>query len=181
MNQNILFIIVDSLRSDKFYGENKTSITPNVDKLIKKGVYFSQTVSSSDVTGISVGNIFTGMFSQKTQIIQRKFNTKIKTLFDILRENNYKTYATVPDLIWFKQFTEKFDYVDRYYSANRIQKGLTDGVGEDILEHLNSNKMKTPWIYYIHLEDLHEKITIPEKYNEEKYGKTNYEKNDFMY
>jgi len=176
MNQNILFIIVDSLRSDKFYGENKTSITPNVDKLIKKGVYFSQTVSSSDVTGISVGNIFTGMFSQKTQIIQRKFNTKIKTLFDILRENNYKTYATVPDLTWFKQFTEKFDYVDRYYSANRIQKGLTDGVGKNILEHLNSNKMKTPWIYYIHLEDLHEKITIPEKYNEEKYGKTNYEK-----
>ncbi|RZD48866.1 MAG: hypothetical protein CXT78_00310 [Thaumarchaeota archaeon] len=176
MSQNILFIIVDSLRADKFYGDEKTTITPNIDKLIKKGAYFSETVSSSDVTGICVGNIFTGMFSQKTGIIQRKFNTKIKTIFDILSEKNYKTYATVPDLTWFKQLTKKFDYVDRFYAANRIQDGLTDGVGKNILEHLNSMKMKSPWIYYIHLDDLHQTIIVPEKYDKEKYGKTNYER-----
>ena len=176
MNQNILFIIIDSLRADKFHGDEKTSKTPNIDKLIKKGAYFSQAVSSSDVTGICVGNIFTGMFSQKTGIIQRKVNAKIKTLFDILKENNYETYGIVPDLTWFKQFTKKFDYVSRYYAANRIQKGLADGIGENILEQLSLDKMKSPWINYIHLEDLHEKIIVPEKFNKEEYGETDYEK-----
>ena len=176
MNQKILFIIIDSLRADKFHGDEKTSKTPNIDKLIKKGAYFSQAVSSSDVTGICVGNIFTGMFSQKTGIIQRKVNAKIKTLFDILKENNYETYGIVPDLTWFKQFTKKFDHVNRYYSANRIQKGLPDEIGKSILEQLSLNKMKSPWIYYIHLEDLHEKIIVPEKFNKEEYGETDYEK-----
>ena len=36
--------------------------------------------------------------------------------------------------------------------------------------------MKSPWIYYIHLEDLHEKIIVPEKFNKEEYGETDYEK-----
>lgn len=67
MDSNILFIIIDSLREDKFSGRG-TSITPNIDSLIKKGTYFSQTISSSDVTGICLGNIFTGMFSNKTGI-----------------------------------------------------------------------------------------------------------------
>ena len=176
MNSNVLFIIIDSLRADKFHGSKKTSVTPNIDNFIKKGAYFSETISSSDVTGICLGNIFTGMFSQKTGIIQRKFNTTIKTLFDILKENNYETYATVPNLTWFNQLTERFDHVDTFYAANSTQNGLIDGVGKTILDRLNSNQMKSPWIYYIHLEDLHQTITVPEKYNKKEYGDTNYEK-----
>ena len=175
-NSNILFIIIDSLRADKVYDKNKSTVTPNIDKLIKNGTYFSETISSADVTGICLGNIFTGMFSQKTGITQREFNSEIKTLFDILKENNYHVYGTVPDLTWFSQLTEKFDEVFRYYAANRIQDGLSDKVGEQILNNLNSTKMIEPWIYYIHLEDLHEKIIVPEKYDKEEYGKTNYER-----
>ena len=47
MQSNILFLLVDSLRGDKCYGERKTAITPNIDKLIHNGVYFSQTIGSS--------------------------------------------------------------------------------------------------------------------------------------
>ena len=35
MNPNILFIVVDSLRADKFYGDQKTSVTPNIDNWMK--------------------------------------------------------------------------------------------------------------------------------------------------
>ncbi|EIJ66141.1 hypothetical protein BD31_I2198, partial [Candidatus Nitrosopumilus salaria BD31] len=42
MKPNILFLVIDSMRSDKCYGKNKTSITPNIDSLIKQGIYFSQ-------------------------------------------------------------------------------------------------------------------------------------------
>jgi predicted AlkP superfamily pyrophosphatase or phosphodiesterase len=36
---NIFFLLIDSFRVDKFYGKNKTSITPNLDSLIKKMDY----------------------------------------------------------------------------------------------------------------------------------------------
>ena len=41
---NILFILVDSLRADKVFGKNKTSQTPNIESLIKNGVYFEQAI-----------------------------------------------------------------------------------------------------------------------------------------
>ena len=47
MRPNILFIVFDSLRADKFFGKEKNSSTPNFDKLIKSGVYFKQAISST--------------------------------------------------------------------------------------------------------------------------------------
>jgi hypothetical protein len=46
MKLNILFISIDSLRFDKIFGKNKSVITPNIDKIIKNGVVFNQTISS---------------------------------------------------------------------------------------------------------------------------------------
>ena len=56
--KNILVIIIDSLRSDKFIGSLKTSHTPNIDKLIENGIYFCNTVSPSDGTLFSWAGIF---------------------------------------------------------------------------------------------------------------------------
>ena len=36
MKSNILFLVIDSFRSDKCYNKNKTSVTPNIDSLIKR-------------------------------------------------------------------------------------------------------------------------------------------------
>ena len=52
---NIFFLLIDSFRSDKFYGNEKTSITPNLDKLIDNGIYFSQTISSAP-SSLPAGN-----------------------------------------------------------------------------------------------------------------------------
>ena len=46
MKPNILFLVLDGLRADRCYGEKKSSITPNIDKLIQNGIYFNQTISS---------------------------------------------------------------------------------------------------------------------------------------
>jgi len=62
MQPNILFLLLDSLRGDKCYGERKSAITPNIDKLINNGVYFSQAIGSSDYTGPAIQSIFTGRF-----------------------------------------------------------------------------------------------------------------------
>ena len=60
--------------------------------------------------------------------------------------------------------------------ANRNQDSLFDHVGEAIIERLSSSRMKEPWIYYIHLEDLHDEIIVPEMFNDKKFGETKYDK-----
>ena len=63
---NILFLVIDSLRADRIFGDKRTTKTPTIDKLIKDGVYFSQLISTSDVTGTGMGCYFTGVY--KTRI-----------------------------------------------------------------------------------------------------------------
>ena len=55
---NILFIILDSMRSDKF----NTEFTPNINSLINQGTYFSQNFCSSDYTISGYGTIFSSLF-----------------------------------------------------------------------------------------------------------------------
>ena len=74
MKPNVLFIVIDSLRSDRFIGESRSCKTPCIDKLLKTGTYFQETYSSSDVTGTCLGNMFTGNYSLKTGITLKNFN-----------------------------------------------------------------------------------------------------------
>ena len=55
MKPNILFIILDSMRSDKFHQKSKDSQTPNIDSLIHKGTYFDQNFGSSDYSVAGYG------------------------------------------------------------------------------------------------------------------------------
>jgi len=49
---------------------------------------------------------------------------------------------------------------------------------QKIIERLESKNLKEPWIYYIHLNDLHppHTVPIPEEFDNEKYGNNEYEK-----
>jgi arylsulfatase A-like enzyme len=176
MKPNVLFLVIDSLREDRFSGDSRSCKTPNIDSLLKNGVYFNNTISSSDVTGICLGNIFSGMYSFKTGLTLRNFNHNVITLFDILKNYGYELYATIPNLTWFNLLIKNFNDYDHFKCANRTQDSLFDHVGETIIERLSSSRMKEPWIYYIHLEDLHDEIIVPEMFNDKKFGETKYDK-----
>ena len=60
MKPNVLFLVIDSLRQDKCIGKEKSSITPNLDKLIQSGTFFNQTISAAPITIPSLSSIFTG-------------------------------------------------------------------------------------------------------------------------
>ena len=62
MKSNILFIGIDSFRSDKCYGKNKSSKTPNIDRLIENGVYFDQHISVSDGSYTCMGAVFASQY-----------------------------------------------------------------------------------------------------------------------
>ena len=109
MRPNIIFFLIDGLRADQVYGQTKTSVTPNIDSLIKKGQYFTNTFSSVD------GTIFHSNFPIKTGN-RTKLTLEKNNLFDILRENNYKINGLVPDLKGFSEYVKNFQNEEKTYA-----------------------------------------------------------------
>ena len=86
MKPNILFILIDGLRSDRCYGKHKTSITPNIDSLITNGVYFEQAICSAPVTSPSMSSILTGLYPFESVILDNGI-----FMMNLEKENYVKT------------------------------------------------------------------------------------------
>ncbi|MDA1124895.1 MAG: sulfatase-like hydrolase/transferase [Crenarchaeota archaeon] len=114
MKPNILFIVIDGLRADKCHGETKTSLTPNIDSLIKNGIYFTQAISSSDATFTCIGSIFSAKYPLKNGLTTFSNHSKAKVFFDSLKDFDYNVYATAPDVSFWKTLTSDFNAKDLY-------------------------------------------------------------------
>jgi arylsulfatase A-like enzyme len=180
MKPNILFLLIDSFGSDKCFGNKKTSITPNLDSMIKNGVYFTQAISSAPVTCPSVSSIFTSRYPFECILQDEnhfKLNLNIPTFLDVFFENGYNLHAIIPELISYMGLNKIFrGNVETYASSST----LYDDLGSRILNDLDSKKMEKPWFYYIHLLDLHGSATFqlsegPKKFQNSEYGINQYE------
>lgn len=177
MKPNILFLVIDGFRSDKCFGSKKSSKTPNLDSIIKSGTNFTQSISTADQTGLSLSSVFTALFPPKSGITQFNFTSKTPTYFDILQKSGYQLNAFVPDVQFFLELISNFDEKTAYdFEDKSLWKRLEGGLGTQILETLSSNKMKQPWMYYIHLMDARYPFYVPTDFNKEEFGNTSYDK-----
>ena len=184
MKPNILFIVIDSLRADKCYGDKKTSVTPNIDSLIKNGTYFSQNITSAPATIPSMYSILTSLYPFECVAQEGNFfviNPEINNYVKTLERNGYSCYATLPILISYLGFDKVFkDNLETFHRTSTLYNGL----GEKIIQRLKSFSMTESWFYYLHLYDLMW-ISDPANFNSEdgpdeirneKYGENQYER-----
>ncbi len=172
---NILFVIIDSFRSDKFYGPTKTSVTPNIDLLIKNGTYFKQAISSADGTIPSCSSIFTAKYPFKTGVRTahfNKLNKDVRTYFEILRKQKYRFYSYLPTVLDKVGLFPDFENDDCFYDSFL---GISSGLGDKIITKLDSS-LKEPWFFLVHAMDLHQPIVVPKEFDNVKFGTNYYEK-----
>ncbi len=172
---NVVFLIIDSFRSDKFFGNTEKIKNSAINDLINQGSYFSNTISSADGTILSWSSIFTGKFPFKTGIRSSKFNrisSDTKTFFDILEIEKYHFYSYLPKLSETIGLFPKFENDDNYYD---FYMGLSNGLGEKILNQLNNN-LKEPWFFLIHSMDLHPPVNLDKKFDNDEHGENYYER-----
>jgi len=177
LKPNILFILIDSLRGDYCYSESKSCSTPNLDSMINNGIYFNQAISSSDYTISGYGSIFTSLYpynAGKKGVSYHKLFSKVPNYITHLKNSGYSTYATMDSNFLKLGFSEYFENNDLGY--DRTTTGLFEGLEEQIIEKIKSHKFKEPWFYFLHLDDLHLPIRLPEKFMNKKYS----ERYDFV-
>jgi arylsulfatase A-like enzyme len=175
MNSNILFIVIDGMRTDKIYGTNKTSLTPNLDLLLAKGTFFSHAISSSDGTRTCVGSMLTAQYPFQSGLDTFHNYKSARKFFELFKKNGYTLAGTLPDTEFWITFSEPFDTKDM---IPKPYEYLFGGTGEKIISQLEKLKGLQPWIYYIHVMDLHKSVNyaLPEKFKDKKFGESTYEK-----
>ena len=177
MKQNILFLTLDGLRADKFTGKTKTAITPNLDSLLKKGTYFNQAISCADGTVLALNAMLSGIFPFRTGTRAKEVQMNRSNYIHILKNNGYHIYGIIPDLTILSRF--RFNFENSVNSFNgkppNIER-LWEGTGQKILNLFEPKKMKEPWFCYIHPNDLHDPVIVPEEYDDKKFGNSKYEK-----
>ena len=176
MKPNIILLTIDSFRGDKFLHPTTTSEKPNIENLIKTGTYFMNAFSSADATILSWSSLFTGQFPFRTGIRSSRFNKldeNVNTIFDYLHKSKYLFYGFIPKFSEIVGVFPKFENDNYLYD---FTERLDSGLDKKILDVLLTLPKKQSWFFNIHLMDLHFPLIVPEKYNNEKYGFSKYEK-----
>ena len=171
MKPNIVFLTLDGLRADKFTGETKTAVTPNLDKLLKEGTYFNQSISCADGTILALNAMLSGKFPFRTGTRAKEVQMDSSNYIHTLKNNGYHIYGVIPDLTILSRFS-----INSFKGTPPNIERLWEGTGQKILNLFETKKMKEPWFCYIHPNDLHNPVIVPEEYNDEKFGNNKYEK-----
>ena len=185
MPSNILFIAIDSLRANYCYDHKKSYLTPNLDQIIKKGTYFTESITCADGTSLVLGSIFTGLYPYRSGINSYVADTEKPNFFNHLGRLGYNLYTTVPyyvgvDLL-ISNFLQRGDSSILTSEFESKFEHLDDGYGDDILKRLDENNLKEPWFQFIYLADLHmsnvsQTMVVPKRFDSEEFGENKYEK-----
>ena len=181
MTPNILFVLIDGLRADQFFGNLRTCKTPTIDSLIKKGAYFNQAFSSADGTTIALNSIFTGHFPFRTGIRAQKLLFQESNFIQILKKSGYHIYGISPNLTSLNPLREYFENQNNSIKHTYPPESLPTGLTERINQLLISKEKQEPWFCYFHIFDLHplREGKIPkgiENFDNEKFGSSIYER-----
>ena len=93
---NVVFIMVDDLRTELGSFGSKNAISPNIDKLAEQGTLFKNAYVSVPVCGASRASLFTGMRATRKRF--KNYFTSVEkdapeaiTLFEQFKKNGYQT------------------------------------------------------------------------------------------
>ena len=182
MNTNILFLVIDGLRSDKCFGPNKTSLTPNLDSIIEKGIIFPNSICPGFSTIPSMSSIFTSMFPHECLIKDNEtydINPNIENYVSFLKNLDYDTFGYMPESLNVSRIPELFGE-----NARTIPTAMTISKGLDklIIEYFKKIKLKNKWFFYVHIYDLYVEFVLNSKesnqdfLNDKKFGENRYER-----
>lgn len=173
--KNLLFILIDCLRSDKLC-ENKSSMIPTLDRLMNEGVSFSNMIATTSTTTPSVASILTGCYPPAHGVRSLRghpLSHHCTTLPRLLKKEGYTTYAEVTGPL--VPETGLFTDFDHYNYRTKEESVYTQW-GENFIKKFKDGEFKEPWLVFFHLWELHAPRKIKKGFNNRKYGKNRYER-----
>ncbi|HIL80101.1 MAG TPA: hypothetical protein EYG54_02430 [Myxococcales bacterium] len=174
---NVLFVLIDTLRSDRLSGygyERPTS--PALDYLAQTGVRFDRHSAQSSWTKSSMASLWTGLYPIRTDVLRHVDAIPEAAVLpaEILRDAGFTTAGlwrngwVAPNFGFGQGFEIYQSPIGQQAPATMRSEaiaGRIDGTDIDIVftakEFLSSNQ-DTPWFLYLHFMDVHQYISTEE-------------------
>ncbi len=176
VKKNLLLITIDALRLDHLSITGyKKKTTPFIDKVAKKGYFFTNTIVNGPCTPPSFSSIFTSTYPfHQDGYLPLPYNKT--TLAEVMRANGYKTVAihSTPLLSRFYGYDRGFDiFYDGMFSKDdsTLKKSLFSSFltkGDflnDFMNWIQSIKIPKKFLYYFQVA-FYTKIVGRKKYYE---------------
>jgi arylsulfatase A-like enzyme/Flp pilus assembly protein TadD len=176
---NILLISIDTCRADYLscYGYGSRT-TPNIDKLAKESILFSNAYSPVPMTLPAHGSMLTGTippFHGVHDNLDYQLGQQNETLAEILGRNDFSTGAVISAFVLDSQFglNQGFDYYNDRFEKPIKTLNINERRGGEVnrfaLEWLEEHKSER-FFLFLHYYDPHLKYEPPEPFATKFYG-----------
>jgi arylsulfatase A-like enzyme len=173
---NILLLLIDCLRADALFGEQRGSQTPTLDSLVRSGVACTQAVSSASSTTPCVASLLTGTYSFVhgiRSIFGLKLSPTVSSLAEAFQAHGYHTYAEVSGPLFPEtHLNQGFDS----YHSRAGPDYLSTQWGVDFRHRLQNGEYQQPWFMFLHVWELHHHRHILPDFRSRAYGRNRYER-----
>jgi len=174
--RNVLFLLVDCLRADAVWGNDRATVTPTIDGLMARGTYFREAISTAGTTTTCVASLMTGNypFAHGIRTLNGyKLNSGCVTLPQILKKQGYHTYAEVTGPL--SPVTGLDRGFDEYeYRTENIY--LYEEWGEKLRRKFKQGMFREPWFVFLHLWEIHKPRKVLEGFDSKRFGADRYER-----
>ena len=152
---NILFIVVDCLRSDRCPVESSNTNLKFWPKLVQRGITFTQMMSSTTNTSPCFASMLSGYYPHNHGIRTVRgpaIHSQIKTLPEILQANGYSTHAFVTGpLLNVLGLDKGFDQYDHREREENIYSKWQNNLWR-FFDYVDSGK---PFFSLLHFFEVH--------------------------
>ena len=174
---NILLVVIDCLRADRTFDEDRTAQTPTLNALADQGVLFTHLITANSMTIPCMTTMFTGMYPAHHGVramVGARIGDDVPLLAEILRENGYHTYAQATGpLSPFYRLNRGFD---QYDFRDGVKSPMLGAWGDDLIRSFREREHETPWFAYLHLWGVHRPRQISPEFDNPQYGRTQYDR-----
>ncbi len=174
---NLLYIVVDTLRSDRMsaYGYERET-TPNLDYFARTGIRFDDHWAQSSWTKASMASLWMGLYPERTQILDHRdvVGPDVEMPAEVLGDAGFVTAGLwrngwIAPNFGFGQGFEVYASPAAQQSPVEMRQparaGRIDGTDIDLvfsaIEFLRANGDRR-WFLYLHMMDVHQYITTPD-------------------
>ncbi|MEM9293553.1 MAG: sulfatase [Acidobacteriota bacterium] len=147
---NVLLISADTVRADRLniYGYDERELTPNLDRLLSRGVLFEQATAPRTITWPSLATVLTGLYPSGHGVIENGYELPpdLETLPKRLRAEGYQTAAFLSNMC--RAGHDGWDVL-------RCSHGRDGRTVQWSLEWAQQIDPERPWLIWIHLFGAH--------------------------
>ena len=173
---NILLIVADCARSDRWLGPGRTARTPHVDRLALEGLALPTAIVEKACTTPSFSTLLTGLYSPRHGVHLvwgYRLPDQVPMLTHTLTQRGYQTYAEVtgpllPEMGLARGFEQ--------YTYRAPTDGLHTAWGDQFVQRLRAGHYRAPWLIMLHLWELHPQRRIAPEFNTPDFGDEEYDR-----